>query len=100
MVVFPLTPPGVVYANFQPIKMPNPLAQSVNNNYNNLTRASSFSSRPPVGVASQMLHEQDAIVEDTVYGRSYWLARCYDLTSWLGETEVSGGQSRGYSVRS
>ena len=75
MVVFPLTPPGVVYANFQPIKMPNPLAQSVNNNYNNLTRASSFSSRPPVGVASQMLHEQDAIVEDTVYGRSYWLAR-------------------------
>jgi len=28
-----------------------------------------------VGVASQMLHEQDAIVEDTVYGRSYWLAR-------------------------
>jgi len=26
MVVFPLAPPGVVYANFQPIKMPNPLA--------------------------------------------------------------------------
>jgi hypothetical protein len=28
----------------------------------------------PAGVAIQMLHEQYAIVEDKVYGRSYWLA--------------------------
>jgi hypothetical protein len=33
-----------------------------------------FSLRGSVGVASQMLHEQYAIVEDKVYGRSYWLA--------------------------
>src|SRR5271170_1409372 len=36
---------------------------------------------------------------DSETGEPRRSGRCYDLTSWLGETEVSGGQSRGYSVR-
>jgi hypothetical protein len=39
-----------------------------------IAKAIEVARRTVYGVASQMLHEQYAIVKDKVYGRSYWLA--------------------------